>query len=361
MLAGCDFVVSFDANRVNSDVTRFQRTLLVVGPSWVGDMVMAQALFKVLKRQDRDLAIDVVAPPGALPLTGRMPEVRKSIALPVGHGALGLRTRWRVARDLGRRSYDRAIVLPLSYKSALLPLFAGIPLRTGYRGEWRFGLINDMRRAETFEAEQNVRGYLGLAAQGTNGLGGTVPRPALTVDRENQRRLVTDLSLRLDRPVVALAPGAAQGPAKRWPARRFGELAAMLSDAGCAVWVMGGPDDWELGEVVLDRVDGGGVNLAGRTTLPDAVDLLNLTSVAVSNDSGLMHVAAAAGSRVVALYGPTSPAFAPPLTDEAVVVYTGIECSPCFKPTCPLGHHKCMGDISADDVMSKTLLYVGGT
>ena len=323
-------------------------------------MVMAQSLFMQLKSRDADVAIDVVSSPAPLELTERMPEVRLGLPLAVGHGELGIRRRWALARTLKDRGYERAIVLPSSFKSALAPFFAGIPIRTGYRGEWRLGVINDPRPQRSFPSEQSVRGYLGLGTASGNGGGDTLQRPTLHVDATNQARLVAELGLDLEWPVIALAPGAAYGPAKQWPVEHFRTLAARLSETGNTVWVLGGPDDATLARAVLDGVGGRVHDLTGRTTIAGAVDLLNLASVTVSNDSGLMHVAAAAGSRVVALYGPTSPSFAPPLTDEADIFYTGIDCSPCFERTCPLGHHRCLRDITADEVLSKILVSVNG-
>ncbi len=358
------------------------RSILVVGPSWVGDMVMAQALFMTIAAADPDAAIDVVAPPGPLALTARMPQVRAAFALPVPHGRLGLAERLSLSRKLGDTRYDRAIVLPSSFKAALVPALAGIPLRTGYRGEWRYGLINDMRSSRTFDREQNVRGYLELARERDMPPGPSqsahppVPSPTLTMDPANQARLITDLDLRPRKTVVALAPGAAYGPAKRWPLARYRELAHGLVRAGHDVWVLGGPEDREIGDAVahgLARNDAGSSrrgepggnerepggssaadatchNLCGRTSLTDVVDLLDLAHVTVSNDSGLLHVAAAAGSHVVGLYGPTPPEFAPPLTDRSDIFYLGLECSPCFARECPLGHHRCLEDISVEDV-----------
>ncbi len=367
-------------------------------------MVMAQSLFMTLLALDREAEIDVVAPPGPLALTERMPEVRESFSLPVPHGRLGLGKRLALGRRLGARGYDRAIVLPSGFKSALVPALARIPVRTGYRGEWRYGLINDVRPLEAFETERNVRGYLALAPDVRAGTEPTpttadgkargsdvrldelpppVPRPKLVVDAANQKRLIVQLALSPGRTVVALAPGAAYGPSKRWPVEKYRALANRLVRSGHEVWVLGAPEDRELGAAVAhgvapadhgssrrgepgrdsDPVDPppGCHDLCGRTSLTDAVDLLGLAAVTVSNDSGLMHVAAAAGSHVVALYGPTAPAFAPPLTDQADIVYLGLDCSPCFARVCPLGHHRCLEDVSVDEVQrTVTRVLAGG-
>jgi heptosyltransferase-2 len=330
-----------------------QRTVLVVGPSWVGDMVLAQVFFRALREQGGVAALDVVAPPGAFPILERVPEVRDAFLLRTRHGRLGLAARWRLARQLRSRGYDQAYVLPSSLKSALLPALAGVRVRTGYRGEMRFGLINDVRPNPAAErSDRNVRGFLGLLGSRQAAVD-TLPPPRLRVDRDKQRQLVTRLGLSTAAPVVALAPGAAHGPAKRWPAERYRALAARLTEAGRTVWILGGPDERPLGEEIA-RSGGDEVrDLCGVTTLSEAVDLLALADVTVANDSGLAHVAAAAGSPVVVLFGPTSPDFAAPLTDRSELLYRGLECSPCFERSCPLGHHRCMTDIAVEEVMRR--------
>lgn len=341
-------------------------SVLVVGPSWVGDMVMAQSLFMTLRAEEPGVEIDVLAPPGPLPLTSRMPEVRAAIPLEVSRGTLGLRARLRASRELRRRGYDRALVIPSSFKSALAPALAGIPVRTAYRGEWRYGLINDVRTLEPARTQQNVRGYLGLAGTPPGRGPEDVPQPRLRVDAANQARLMAEHALAAATPLVALAPGASYGPSKRWPVEHFRRLAKRILHAGSSVVVVGGEGDRELGRDIVAGLspnsEGGrrggparALDLCGRTSLVDALDLLGLANVTVANDSGLMHVAAAAGGHVVALYGPTPPEFSPPLTPRASVLYRGLPCSPCFARDCPLGHHRCLSDVSADEVFATVL------
>jgi heptosyltransferase-2 len=315
---------------------------LIVGPSWVGDMVMAQALFKLLKERQPATPLDVLAPAWSLPIIARMPEIRQGIVSPAGHGELALRRRWQLARSLRRQEYRQAIILPRSLKAALIPWFSGIPTRTGFRGEMRFGLINDVRAFDKRKLDQTVKRFLALGLRPDEALP-TVPEPALVVSAAHQREVLDRLGLATDRPVVAMMPGAEYGPAKCWPLDYFSALAEMLSHDGYAVWVLGSPRDQAAGEAIaaFDNVS----NLCGRTELEDVIDLLGVCEQAVTNDSGLMHVAAAVGIRVVALYGSTSPAFTPPLTENRVVHYLAIECSPCFQRQCPLGHFRCLRDI----------------
>jgi heptosyltransferase-2 len=323
--------------------------LLVVGPSWVGDMVMAQSLYRMLKARDATRAIDVLAPAWSLPLLERMPEVAERIELPLGHGELGLAKRRRLGRSL-RGQYARAIVLPRSLKSALVPWFAGIGQRTGFRGEWRYGLINDMRPFDPKRLDQTVRRFIALGAERAEDPLPEPPQPALRVDRDAQDAVVGRLGLDRGKPIVALMPGAEYGPAKQWPPGHFAKLAQRLAAAGVAVWILGSARDAPLGREIARAAGAGAVNLAGETALVETVDLLALARVAVSNDSGLMHIAAAVGTHTVAIYGSSTPDFTPPLTGSATVHYRRLSCSPCFERECPLGHLDCLVGIGVDAV-----------
>jgi heptosyltransferase II len=322
--------------------------ILIVGPSWVGDMVMAQALFKLLKTRRPGIPLDVLAPAWSLPIIARMPEIRKGVVSPAGHGEVALRKRWQLGRSLQREAYQQAIVLPRSLKAALIPWFAGIRTRTGFRGEMRFHLINDMHEFDERRLDQTVKRFLALGLAPEEPLP-EVPMPELAVSLEHQRAVIDRLELSTDRPVVAVMPGAEYGPAKCWPLHYFASLAEMLSRDGYTVWVLGSARDTPAGQTIA--ASGHAVNLCGRTGLEDVIDLLGFCEQAVSNDSGLMHIAAAVGTRVVALYGSTSPDFTPPLTENAVLHYLGIECSPCFQRECPLGHFRCLREILPQAVL----------
>lgn len=337
---------------MNSSVER----ILVVGPAWVGDMVMAQSLFITLKQRFPQSEIDVLAPSWSKPLLARMPEVHAAVMLPLEHGEFGFGVRQRLGRALNRR-YHRAVVLPRSWKSALVPAFAHIPMRTGYRGEWRYGLINDMRKLDKKVLTQTVQRYVALGLGKDAALPPVIPRPHLTLDKDNQAMLMDINRLHLTKPVVALLPGAEYGSAKRWPIERFAELAGKLVAAGRQVWVFGSAKEHGLGEAIVKYAVDGVTNLCGSTKLVDAVDLLALAECAVTNDSGLMHMAAAVGTRLVAIYGSSSPDYTPPLTDRADVVYLRLECSPCFKRECPLGHLNCLKRIEVDDICRRVLAH----
>ncbi len=322
-------------------------SVLVVGPSWVGDMVMAQSLFRLLKSRQPDRAIDVLAPAWSLPIVERMPEVRQGIALDTAHGEVGLGTRLEAARGLGR--YDRAIVLPRSLKASLVPFFAGIPVRTGYRGEMRYWLVNDMRPFDRRVLDQTVKRFVALGLDFGEPLPVALPDPVLTVSADRQAVLTAELGLDTTRPVVTLMPGAEYGPAKCWPLEHFTGLAAALDASGYAVWVLGSARDEPAGAAIA--AGSAAINLCGRTALADAIDLLAIGEQAVSNDSGLMHIAAAVGTHVHGIYGSSSPAFTPPLTSAKTIYNLDLECSPCFERECPLTHLRCLRDIAPTSVL----------
>ncbi|HET7396205.1 MAG TPA: lipopolysaccharide heptosyltransferase II [Gammaproteobacteria bacterium] len=324
--------------------------ILIVGPAWIGDMVMAQSLFITLKQRYPDCEIDVLAPAWSQALLARMPEVRAAIEMPLGHGEFGFSARRRLGIELRTNRYDQAIVLPRSWKSALVPFFARIPQRTGYRGEFRYGLLNDIRPLDKSVLTQTVQRQvaLGLAPDAT--LPPVIPQPTLRMEGVQRDWLLRVLNLYTDRPIVALLPGAEYGPAKRWPVEYYAWLARRLVKDGYAIWVFGSEKEKPLGEIIVNGLGAEAVNLCGRTRLVDASDLLSLAQVAVTNDSGLMHVTAAMGVRVIAIYGSSSPDYTPPLTDKADIVYLRLECSPCFQRECPLGHTNCLKQITVEDI-----------
>lgn len=328
-----------------------QQRILVVGPAWVGDMVMAQSLFITLKQQNPAVVIDVLAPAWSLPLLSRMPEVNEAITLPVSHGELALGKRFRTGRQLRANAYTQAIIIPRSYKAALVPFFAGIPQRTGYRGEMRYGLINDMRKLDKDVLSQTVQRQVALGLPPNADMPPIIPFPKLDINEKNQKRLLVELELNLEKPIVGMMPGAEYGPAKQWPVSKYRELAVKLVDKDYQVWVFGSEKEYESGEQIASA-DDAVRNLCGKTRLEDVVDLITLCESVVSNDSGLMHVACATGRHVIAIYGSSSPAYTPPLSQNAEVIYRYLECSPCFKRICPLGHTNCLTDIESETIFT---------
>ncbi|KAF0805607.1 ADP-heptose LPS heptosyltransferase II [Alcanivorax sp. S71-1-4] len=332
------------------------RRILVIGPSWVGDMVMAQTLFSALRAQHPDCLIDVLAPDWCRALLARMPEVRQALTLPFGHGDLRLRDRRELGRSLAGE-YDQAIVLPNSFKSALLPFWARIPVRTGWRGEMRYGLLNDVRTLDKQRYPLMVQRFVALAQPAdapVPALADITP-PHLRVDTSNADRTLQNMGLNQALPILALCPGAEFGPSKRWPEQYYAEVARHQLEQGWQVWIFGSPKDREVAELICDAIPEKLRwrlhLLAGETALPEAVDLLALANAVISNDSGLMHIAAALHRPLVAVYGSTSPDFTPPLHGQVETVRLGLDCSPCFKRECPLGHLNCLRELGPDQVI----------
>ena len=317
-------------------------------------MVMSQVLYAYLQQSRPGVTIDVLAPAWSHPLLQRMPEVRSAIPMPVGHGELGLGRRWRLGRELRSRHYDQALLLPNSLKSALVPLIAGIPRRTGWRGELRYGLVNDLRLLDEQALPLMVQRFVALALDAGEALPQSSPAPRLAVDADQARRCREQLGLAPARPLLALCPGAEFGGAKRWPAAYYGELARCYLAQGWQVALFGSGNDRAVTAAVRQHTEGHDFcfDLAGRTRLAEAVDLLSLATAVVSNDSGLMHIAAALARPLVVIYGATSPGFTPPLNANAAIVASDIDCAPCFQRECPLGHHRCMRDIPMERVAS---------
>lgn len=303
---------------------------------------MAQALLLLLKQRDPERNLDVLAPDWSLPIVSRMPQVRRGIAAQTGHNEIGLGKRWRISRELRQQGYDQAIVLPRSLKAALIPWFASIERRTGFRGESRYGLINDVRPFDRDILDQTVKRFAALGLEPGESLA-EIPNPVLRVSGANQDALLDKLDIRGDRPVIAMMPGAEYGPAKCWPIEYFSELASLLVADGYDIWVLGSASDACPGKQIAAQ--SAAINLCGKTSLADVIDLLGLARQAVSNDSGLLHIAAAVGTHVHGIYGSSTPRFTPPLTGKRDMHYLGIECSPCFERRCPLQHLRCLKEI----------------
>jgi len=322
--------------------------ILIVAPAWIGDAILSEPLIALCRDPFEAPIVDVLAPAWCAPVFARMRGIGRVIEATTAHGRLGWGTRKALARELRGHGYTRAIVLPNSWKSALVPWLARIPRRTGYRGEARYGLLNDVRRLDPKTVPRLVDRFAALAVN-PGELVPMPPRPVLVPDLANRATAVRTLRLRTDRRTAILCPGAEYGPAKRWPPTHFAELAARLMMEGLQVWLVGSPNDRLAAESVL-RASGEASrqirDLTGHTDLGTAIDLLSLATIVVSNDSGLMHAAAAVGVPMVALFGSSSPDYTPPLSTVAQVAKIDIACSPCFERECPLGHFRCMRDLS---------------
>jgi len=329
------------------------RRILVVGPAWVGDMVMAQSLFIHLKRAAADVHLDVLAPAWTEPLLARMPQVDAAITMPLGHGQFGWGVRRRLGRQLRGAGYQWAIVLPRSWKSALVPWWAGVSRRTGYLGEQRWGLLNDIRPLDRSRLPMTVQRFVALGQDKGEELPPPVVSPRLQVSASAVEAACARHALDVSGPILILCPGAEYGPAKRWPPRCFAEVARIFLARDWQVWLLGSEKDAAIAAEIETLCAAPRLhNLAGRTSLAEAVDLMSLAALVISNDSGLMHVAAALDRPLVAVYGSSDPHFTPPLNDRSRVVRLGLECSPCFQRECPLGHLRCLGELRPERVLT---------
>lgn len=324
------------------------KKILIISPSWIGDCVMTQPLFRRLHELHPGCVIDVFAPKWSMAVFERMPEVREIMENPFGHGALELKRRWCLGRELGRRGYDQVIVLPGSLKSALIAWATGIRQRTGYVGESRYIFLNDIRKLDKDRLPLMVDRYTALAHESQEAFDGKSSFPEFVTDGASRSAALAAHGLNTDKPVLAFCPGAEFGPAKRWPARYFAELGRRYLAKGWQVWLFGSQKDYEIAAEIDALSDGMCVNLCGKTDLSQAMDLLSCADMVVCNDSGLMHLAAALGRKVAAVYGSSSAEHTPPLSEKARIVSLNLDCSPCFKRECPLGHMDCLNRLTPD-------------
>ena len=318
-------------------------------------MVMAHCLFQTLKSRQANPAITLAAPPATARLAHRMPEIDEIVETPFQHGRLHMTDRFRIGRSLRGHRFDQASILPGSLKAALLPFFAKIPVRTGYRGEARWGLINDLRsRPSTKEDPMAARFVqLGLAANAP--AVSNYPHPRLTSRPDNVQKVFQRIGKSIaSAPAIAICPGAEFGPAKRWPEHHFAAVADHFLTQGWQVWLLGGERDRTVAQTVIENCHKPGhcVDLTGRTHIEEAIDLLAYARAAVSNDSGLMHVAAATGTPVVGIFGASSEHHTPPLGPVAATVSQPLSCRPCFARHCPLGHKQCLETLEPDRVIA---------
>ncbi len=320
---------------------------LVIAPQWIGDAVMTEPLLRRLAARGERLTVGAL--PWVAPVYRAMPQVAEVIEFPFAHGGLQWRERWRLARQI-RGCFDVAYVCPNSLKSALLPFLAGIPKRVGYLGESRFGLLTQrLKNPAKGQRPPMVAFYSALSGDADV----AADRPQLQLSAQEVDAALCTLSL-ARRGYFVFAPGAEYGDAKRWPAAHFAALAAQLD---LPVVLLGSGKEAALCAAIADPVNaqrpGHCVNLAGKTTLVQALAVIAACKSLVSNDSGLMHVAAGFGVAQVAIFGSSSPLHTPPLNALAQVLWLKsdanyqppLDCAPCFERICPLGHTRCLNDV----------------
>jgi heptosyltransferase-2 len=328
------------------------RPILIVPYMWIGDFVRCHSVVKLLNARFPERPVDMMATTLCAPLADYMPGLRQAIVADLPRSRLALRQQLALAQRLKRNGYGTALIMPRTWKSALAPFFADIPERIGFVGEARFLLLNELRHGER-DLPRMVDRCAALALPAAAKLPPDWPLPELKVPRAEVESWRKRRGLNADsRPVVALCPGAV-GPSKRWPGTAYAALARQLIAEGFAVWVLGGPEEKALAaEIVADTQ---ARDVTGND-LRDAILALAGAAAAISNDSGLLHVAAALGTPSIGIFGPTSPWHWAPLNPLAATVQAASElpCRPCHKPVCRLVHHRCMRDIAPEQVLAAT-------
>lgn len=330
---------------------RDTRPVLVIPYMWIGDFVRCHTVVRVLRQRWPNRPVDMLSTTLCAPLADYMPGLRKAVVFDLPRGRIALDRQRALASMFRTEGYGDALVMPRTWKGALAPWLAGIPVRTGFIGEMRFGLLNDARRGEK-SLPRMVDRCAALALPKGLPVPQDWPVPQLKVRAEEaaQWRMARGLG---DAPAVVMAPGAV-GPSKRWS--YYGEAARELAGRGLDVWIIGGPGEMAAAQDIA-AVGGPRVHNLTGTDLREAILALAAADAAISNDSGLLHVAAALGTPAVGIFGPTSPWHWAPLNPISAVIQakTDIACRPCHKPVCRMVHHRCMRDIPVTDVVSAAL------
>lgn len=335
--------------------------ILVIAPSWLGDLIMSQSLYKLLKAQDPAAEITLYAPKFMEPIAGRMPEISAFIPNPFAHGTFDLKRRFAEGRRLGPLGFERAYILPNSFKSALIPFFAGIKERIAFRGESRYVVVNRMR-CNKQDFPRMVERYAALAFDPAEVKTARdlppIPYPRLQA-QEVPAELRQRLKLNTERPLLALGCGANYGPAKLWPVEYFADISARWIRLGGAVLGLGtnkdGPTVRAICSLVPADLQSHFYDISGQTNLTEALDVAALCRAAVCNDSGMMHTLAALDIPQVDIFGSTSTGYTPPLSDKAVCVEAQTSCHPCFKRTCRFGTYECLKSLPPDRVWSELM------
>jgi len=335
--------------------------ILVIAPSWVGDTMISQGMYRTLKVKYPTAKIDVMASQWCRPLLARMTEVNKTLPMPLGHGVLAISKRRSLGISLRATQYERAYILPNSFKSALVPFFANIPQRIGWRGEIRYGLLNDIRVLDELAFPMMIQRYITLTydkkdVRSANDLLQPLLWPQLQVQDKEILEITRLFNLTNERPIIGLCPGAEFGPAKRWPHYHYSVLAQQLIDSGYQVALFGSAKDYLIGEeirlVINKNNQHNYLNLAGQTSIEQVVVLIAACRALVSNDSGLMHIAAALNKPLIAIYGPTSPNFTPPLSKKAKVIRLTTNYHKRRKGLADQGYDQSLIDIRPEQVMT---------
>ena len=284
-----------------------------------------------------------------------MPEVTKKIVSPFSHGETKLLERYKLGQGLKKENYDRAIILTNSLKSSLIPYFARIEVRTGWLGEFRYGLINDIRSSKKLKKSLMVEKFAALSLCEENYSIENLTFPELEINFDNQRNFLEEFSIDYSKNTMAICPGAEFGPSKRWPAEYYAEIAKFYVNKGWNVLCIGSKNDEDIGMGIGSlnnlRSNESFINLTGKTSLQDAIDILAFTEKVVTNDSGLMHISAAVKTPLVALYGPSSPEYTPPLISKKKILRKTQGYEKVRYGSNEKGYHQSLLDIKPEEVL----------
>jgi len=327
---------------------------LIIAPSWIGDLIISQSLIKYLKKEYLDCQIDIIVRPELVKLAKMMPEVQNIYSLDIEHKELGLIKRHILAKEIKKYLYSTSIILPNSFKSAIIPWLANVPVRVGYNRELRLFLLNK-KYSLIKHKDSMVNRYLKLA----DGSYSDVIRPSLLINGDSSDLIGRKYLINNSKKNIVLCPEAEYGSAKRWPTNKWMQLANFYKEKNYNVYLLGKNKSLEIKYQSILKKDSV-ISLLGKTSLEEATYLLSLVDLVITNDSGLMHITASVNTNLISIFGSSSPFYTPPLMKDQFgeVVYKALTCSPCFKRECPLQHLNCLNNISAEEIFNKSTKYL---
>jgi heptosyltransferase II len=327
---------------------------LIIAPSWIGDLIISQSLLKYLKKEYPDCQIDMIVKPELTTLAKMMPELKNIYPLDIRHKELGLMKRYSLAKKIKKNLYSASIILPNSFKSAIIPWVANIPLRIGYNRELRLFLLNKTYSLVKHK-DSMVNRYLKLA----EGSYSDNIRPSLLINSDSSESISRKYLSNNSKKNIVLCPEAEYGPAKRWPVNKWMQLANFYKEKNYNVYFLGKNESLETEYQSVFKKDSI-ISLLGKTSLEEAAYILSIVDLVITNDSGLMHITASVNTNLISIFGSSSPFYTPPLMKDQFgeVIYKALTCSPCFKRECPLQHLNCLNNISSEEIFDKSIKYL---
>ena len=327
---------------------------LIIAPSWIGDLIISQSLLKYLKKEYPNCQIDMIVRPELTNLAKMMPEVKNIYPLDIKHKEFGLIKRHILAKEIKKHLYSTSIILPNSFKSAIIPWLANIPIRIGYNRELRLFLLNK-KYSLIKHKDSMVNRYLKLA----DGSYSNVIRPSLLINGDSSKLISRKYLINNSKKNIVLCPEAEYGSAKRWPINKWMQLANFYKEKDYNVYFLGKNKSLETKYQNILKKDSI-ISLLGKTSLEEAAYILSIVDLVVTNDSGLMHIAASVNTNLISIFGSSSPFYTPPLMKDQFgeVIYKALTCSPCFKRECPLQHLNCLNNISSEEILDKSSKYL---